>query len=77
MENAKQPTQCTCHMESKAFAIQDWIKEEQLVLAPINTKYNTADHFSKSLGQIKLYKQTDIIMGQRPPLHLSILLTDK
>ena len=39
MVNAKQPTQQTHHMETKAFAIQDWIKEEKLVIASINTKY--------------------------------------
>ena len=77
MANAKQPTRQTCHMETKIFVIQDWIKEEQLVLAPINTKYNAVDHFSKPLGRIKFYKQTDILMGRHPPLHLSILLLDK
>ena len=77
MANAEQPTRRTRHMETKTFAIQDWIKEEQLVLAPINTKYNAVDHFSKPLGRIKFYKQTDILMGRHPPLHLSILLLDK
>ena len=78
MANAKQPTQQTHHMETKAFAIQDWIKEEKLVLATNNTKYNVGDHFFKPLRWIKFYQQTDILIGGYPLLNLSVIvLTDK
>ena len=67
MANAKQPTRQTRHMDTKAFAIQDWIQEEQMILRPIKTQNNVSDHFTKALGRVKFYKQTDILMGRRNP----------
>ena len=67
MANAKQPTRQTRFMDTKAFAIQDWIREEQMILRPIKTQNNVSDHFTKALGRIKFYKQTDILMGRRKP----------
>ena len=65
MANAEQPTRRTRHMDTKTFAMQDWTKEEKLILKEVNTKDNAADHFTKALGQIKFYEQTDIIMGRK------------
>ena len=67
MANAKQPTQQARHMDTKAFAIQDWIQEEQMILQPIKTQNNISNHFTKALGRVKFYKQTDILMGRRKP----------
>ena len=50
MANAKQPTRRTRHMDTKTFAIQDWTREEKLMLQEVNTKDNAADHFTKALG---------------------------
>ena len=63
--NAKQPTCRTRHMDTKTFALQDWTKEEKPALNKVNTKDNAADHFTKALGQIKFFKQTDTLMGQK------------
>ena len=63
MANAEQPTRQTRHMDTKTFALQDWTREEKLVLKEVNTKDNAADHFTKALGRIKFYKQTDMLMG--------------
>ena len=68
MANAEQPTRRTRHMETKTFAIQNWTKEEKLVLKDVNTQNNAADHFTKALGRTKFYEQTDIIMGRRQPI---------
>ena len=54
-------------MDTKTFAIQDWITDNHLILKPIRTHLNTADHFSKALGRIKFYQQNDILMGRRIP----------
>ena len=67
MANAEQPTRRTRHMDTKAFAIQDWIREEQMILRPIKTQNNISDHFTKALGRVKFYEQTDILMGRRKP----------
>ena len=56
MANAEQPTRRTRHMETKTFAVQQWIREENMLLKAIGTQNNAADHFSKAPGQTKFYK---------------------
>ena len=65
MANAQQPTRRTRHMDTKHFAIQDWVAHDQLDIAPIGTASNISDAFTKALGKIKFYKQTDVLMGRR------------
>ena len=65
MANAEQPTRRTRHMDTKTFAIQHWTKEEKLILKEVNANDNAADHFTKALGRIKFYEQTDILVGRR------------
>jgi hypothetical protein len=67
MVNAQQPTRRTRHMDTKHFAIQDWVAHDQIDVAPIATANNISDAFTKALGRIKFYEQTDVIMGRRIP----------
>lgn len=68
MATAQQPTRCTRHMDTKHFAIQDWVAQhDQMDLAPIPTANNISDAFTKALGGIKFYKQTDVLMGRKIP----------
>jgi hypothetical protein len=67
MANAQQPTRRTRHMDTKHFAIQDWVAHDQVDLAPIATANNISDAFTKALGRIKFYEQTDVLMGRRIP----------
>ena len=67
MANAEQPTRRTRHMDAKAFAMQQWTKEQCPVLESMNAKTNAADHFSEASGRIKFHEQTDVTMGRRKP----------
>jgi hypothetical protein len=67
MANAQQPTRRTRHMDTKYFAIQDWVEHDQLDVTQIGTALNISDAFTKALGRIKFYEQTDVIMGRRIP----------
>jgi hypothetical protein len=67
MANAQQPTRRTRHMDTKYFALQDWVEHDQVALNQIGTAYNISDAFTKALGRIKFYEQTDVIMGRRIP----------
>jgi hypothetical protein len=67
MANAQQPTRRTRHMDTKYFAIQDWVEHDQLDVTQIGTALNISDAFTKALGRIKFYEQTDVIMGRRTP----------
>jgi hypothetical protein len=67
MANAQQPTRRTRHMDTKDFALQDWVEHDQVELAQIGTALNVSDAFTKALGRIKFYEQTDVLMGRRIP----------
>jgi hypothetical protein len=54
-------------MDTKYFAIQDWVEHDQLDVTQIGTALNISDAFTKALGRIKFYEQTDVIMGRRTP----------
>lgn len=69
MATADQPTKRTKHMDTKTFVLQDWLKEERLTMEAVRTQFNVSDHFTKALGRIKFYEQTDVIMGRRIPLY--------
>ena len=75
MATVDQPTKRTRHMDTKLFIQQDWIKEEHISLESLRTQYNLGDQFTKALGLIKFYEQTDVIMGPRVPKY-SPLYTD-
>jgi hypothetical protein len=67
MANAQQPTRRTRHMDTKHFALQDWVEHDQIDVTQIGTVNNISDAFTKALGRIKFYEQTDVIMGRRIP----------
>jgi hypothetical protein len=67
MANAQQPTRRTRHMDTKDFALQDWVEHDNLELAQIGTALNISDAFTKALGRIKFYEQTNVMMGRRIP----------
>ena len=63
-------------MNTKLFVLQDWIKEEHISLEALRTHYNLGDQFTKALGRIKFYEQTDVIMERHVPKY-SPLYTGK
>ena len=64
MVNTQQPTRRTRHhMDTKCFALQDWVEHDQVELTQIGTASNISDAFTKAVGRIKFYEQTDVIMG--------------
>jgi hypothetical protein len=67
MANAQQPTRRTRHMDTKYFALQDWVEHDQIEVTQIGTANNISDAFTKALGRIKFYEQMDVIMGRRIP----------
>jgi hypothetical protein len=54
-------------MDTKYFALQDWVKHNQIEVTQIGTANNISDAFTKALGRIKFYEQTDVIMGRHIP----------
>ena len=70
MANAERPTKRTRHMDTKVFVLQDWIMNQHLTMTTVKTDQNIADHFTKALGRVKFYEQTDILMGRHIPKYV-------
>ena len=75
MATADKPTKRTRHIDTKMFAIQNWIKEDHMSTEAINTHYNLSDAFTKALGRIKFYEHTDVIIGRQIPPYAPMLNT--
>ena len=67
MANTGQPTKRTKHMDTKHFALQDWVEQDLVNLEQINSPDNSADSFTKALARTKFYVHNDVIMGRMPP----------
>ena len=67
MANAGQPTKRTRHMDTKFFAIQDWVENDLLVLARINIHDNESDTMTKHVGRTLFYRHQDYLMGKIIP----------
>ena len=50
MANCGQPTKRTRHIDTKYFALQDWIERDLILLKRISTQDNEADPLTKNLG---------------------------
>ena len=67
MANSRQPTKRTRHMDTKHFAIQDWVENDLLTLKSISTSDNESDLLTKNLGRTLLYRHKDYLMGNIIP----------
>ena len=63
MANNNLPTNCTRHVEIKCFALQQWIKDKQVVLHHIPGTLNPADSLTKALAWILHNRHTNQLMG--------------
>ena len=67
MANAGQPTKRTRHMDTKHFAIQQWVETDLLTLLRIGTSDNESDAMTKNLARTLFYRHQEYIMGKRRP----------
>ena len=67
MTQALKPTKRTRHVDTRYFAILDWVQTDQLEIRKIDTFDNAADVLTKALGRILFYRHTDTLLGRRTP----------
>jgi hypothetical protein len=67
MANAQKPTSRTRHMDTRYFALSEWVERDLMILERIHTSINEADHFTKVLDRTLFYRHIDHIMGHIPP----------
>jgi hypothetical protein len=71
MANAQQPTKRTRHVETRHFAIQDWVERDLLTLIRITTHDNYSDVLTKATGRILFYRHMNYIMGKLRPSYVT------
>ena len=54
-------------MDTKHFAIQDWVESDILILHQISTHDNEADTMTKNLGRTLFYRHKEYMMGKIVP----------
>jgi len=67
MENLGQPTKRTRCMDTKHFALQQWVGLDLLKLKRIDTSDNESDLITKNLGRILFYRHVEYLMGKIIP----------
>ena len=67
MANAQQPTKRTKHMDTRHFALQDWVERDLILLRRINTTDNHSDAMTKPLPRTLFYRHFDYILGKFVP----------
>ena len=67
MINSGQPTKRTRHMDTKHFALQQWVELDLLKLKRINTADNESDLMTKDLGRTLFYRHMEYLMGKIIP----------
>jgi len=72
MANAQKPTPHTRHMDIKYFLLSEWVECDLMLLEPIDTSINLADHVTKSLLPALFHCHADFILGNIPPAYSPI-----
>ena len=62
MANSGQPTKRIRHMDTKIFALQQWVELDLLKLKRINTADNESDLMTKHLGRTLFYRHMEYLM---------------
>jgi len=70
MANSQQPTRRTRHLDTAAFALQDWVSRDLVCLTYVSTTMNSSDAMTKPLARILFYKHFDRLMGRLVPNHI-------
>ena len=70
MTKALKPTKRTRHVDSRFFAILEWVQTDQILIQKIDTSDNVSDVLTKPTGRIILYRHNDTILGKRRPTYV-------
>ena len=60
----------TRHIDIKHFALLDWVEQDHMILARVETQNNAADSMSKANARIKFHSHMDVLLGKR---HLDVV----
>ena len=72
MDNAQRPTKRTKHMDTRHFALQDWVNRDLLILRKISTHDNYSDAMTKPLPRTLFYRYMEFIQGKIIPSYAKV-----
>ena len=70
MTQALKPTKRTRHVETRYFAILNWVQTDQLQISKIDTSDNASDVLTKATGRLLFYRHNATLMGHRRPQYV-------
>ena len=65
MTKALKPTKRTRHVETRCFAVLEWVQTDTIDVRKIDTSDNSSDVLTKPTGRTLFYRHYDTIMGRR------------
>ena len=72
MTKALKPTKRTRHVDSRFFAILDWVQTDQILVKKVDTADNASDVLTKPTGRIIFYWHNDTLLGKRTPKYVQV-----
>lgn len=72
MENLGQPTKRTKCMDTKHFAIQQWVDNDLLSLTRLDTVGNESDGMAKNVMRTLFYRHIEYLIGKIIPEYVSL-----
>ena len=67
---ASKPTKRMRHVETRHFAILQWIEKDIIKVVKIDTADNSSDILTKATGRILFFRHMQTITGKRTPLYV-------
>ena len=67
LANSGQPSKRTRHIDTRQFAILDWVKTDLLLVKRVPTNDNISDTLTKPLGKILFHRHNEVLMGTVQP----------
>ena len=69
MVNSGQPTKRVRHVDTRQFAILDWVQTDLLEVKRVASSDNAADTLTKPLGKVLSSRHNDVLMGRARPAY--------
>lgn len=70
LTQASKPTKRMRHVDTRHFAILEWINNDLIQVEKIDTADNSSDVLTKATGRVLFYRHNNTIMGNRTPLYV-------
>ena len=71
ISQSQRPTKRVKHIDTRHFAVLDWVEKDLLSIQKIATSDNAADTLTKPLHRILFNRHTDTILGHRRPAYVT------